>query len=175
MLEIEIKTRSADNDKVERVLLERGATLLGEHDQVDEYFNHPSRDFAETDEALRLRKDTKGRITYKGPKIDRHTKTREEIEIEIDDLDNMRLILVRLGFRQVAKVSKKRKEYVLGGVTVSLDSVEGLGNFVELEVQGEDAEEGRSRIEKLRDDLGLIGSERRSYLELQLLGAKIKK
>ncbi len=142
---------------------------MGEHDQVDQYFNHPCRDFAETDEALRLRKDTKGRITYKGPKIDRFTKTREEIEMDIDDMDKMALILLRLGFRQVAKVSKKRKEYLLDGVTVSLDSVDGLGDFVELEVQGEDAEEGRSRIERLRDELGLVGSERRSYLEMILM------
>lgn len=144
MLEIEIKTRSEDNGRVERLLLERGATPLGEQDQIDEYFNHPCRDFAETDEALRLRKDTRGRITYKGPKLDRFTKTREEIEMDIDDLDKMALMLIRLGFRPVVKVSKKRKEYVLNGVTVSLDSVEGLGDFVELEVLGEDADEGRS-------------------------------
>jgi adenylate cyclase class 2 len=169
MLEIEIKMRSADNGRVERLLLEMGAALLGEHDQVDEYFNHPCRDFAETDEALRLRMDSRGRMTYKGPKIDRFTKTREEIELDIDDMDKMTLILVRLGFRQVAKVNKRRKEYLLDGVTASLDSVEGLGDFVELEVQGEDAEEGRSRIEKLRDDLGLVGSERRSYLEMLIM------
>ncbi|MGD0818152.1 MAG: class IV adenylate cyclase [Methanomassiliicoccales archaeon] len=169
MLEIEIKTRSEDNGRVERLLLERGAKPLGEQDQVDEYFNHPCRDFAETDEALRLRKDSHGRITYKGPKLDRSTKTREEIELDIDDLDKMALILVRLGFRRVAKVSKRRKEYVLNGVTVSLDSVEGLGDFVELEVLGEDAEEGTSRIERLRDELGLVGNERRSYLEMLLM------
>jgi adenylate cyclase class 2 len=169
MLEIEIKTRSEDNTKVERMLLERGATPLGELDQVDEYFNHPCRDFAETDEALRLRKDHTGKITYKGPKIDRFTKTREEIEMQIDDLDKMTAILIHLGFRSVARVKKKRKEYVLDGVTVSLDSVQGLGDFVELEVQGDDAAEGRSRVERMRDRLGLAGSERRSYLEMLLV------
>jgi adenylate cyclase class 2 len=161
MLEIEIKTRSSDNVKVERSLLARGAVPLGVHDQVDEYFNHPSRDFALTDEALRLRQDSKGKITYKGPKIDHFTKTREEIE--------MAQILLRLGFRRVAKVTKKRKEFLLDGITVCLDAVEGLGDFVELEIQGEDAGEGRSRIEKLRDELGLAGSERRSYLEMLLM------
>ncbi len=169
MLEIEIKTRSDDNQGVERLLLEKGATPLGELDQVDEYFNHPCRDFAQTDEALRLRRDTNGKMTYKGPKMDRFTKTREEIEMDIDDPDKLALILVRLGFRRVAKVTKRRKEYLLDGITISLDSVEGLGDFVELEIQGEDAEEGRSRIEHLRDELKLVGSERRSYLEMLLL------
>jgi adenylate cyclase class 2 len=166
MLEIEIKVRSEDNLKVEAQLLERGAALLGEHDQVDQYFNHPCRDFAETDEALRLRKDSSSKITYKGPKLDRFTKTREEIEMKIDDLDQMSAILIRLGFRSVARVRKKRKEYLLDGVTVSLDTVDGLGDFVELEVMGEDAVEGRSQVERLRDELGLTGSERRSYLEM---------
>ena len=169
MLEIEIKTRSSDNVKVERSLLARGAVPLGVHDQVDEYFNHPSRDFALTDEALRLRQDSKGKITYKGPKIDHFTKTREEIEMDVDDLDKMAQILLRLGFRRVAKVTKKRKEFLLDGITVSLDAVEGLGDFVELEIQGEDAGDGRSRIEKLRDELGLEDSERRSYLEMLLM------
>jgi adenylate cyclase, class 2 len=168
MLEIEIKTRSGDNRMVERTLLERSATLSKECDQIDEYFNHPCRDFAVTDEALRLRKDPKGKMTYKGPKLDRSTKTREEIELDVEDTEKMAKILDRLGFRSVAKVSKKRKEYILDGVTVSLDSVDGLGDYVELEVQGDDAEEGRSKIERLRDSLGLVGSERRSYLEMLL-------
>ena len=172
MLEIEIKTRSQDNLGIEKALLKKGATLLGENDQVDEYFNHPCRDFAVTDEALRLRKDSSGKITYKGPKIDISTKTREEIELVIDDLDKMAQILIRLGFKRVAKVGKRRKEYLLDGVTVSLDSVDGLGDFVELEVQGEDADAGRARIERLRDELDLAGSERRSYLEMLLSATK---
>lgn len=174
MLEIEIKTRSPDNGKVESLLLSRMASKLKECDQVDEYFNHPCRDFAATDEALRLRKEPDGKITYKGPKLDRATKTREEIEVDIDDVEKMSQILARLGFRSVAKVSKRRKEYVLDGVTVSLDRVAGLGDFVELEIQGENAEEGRSRIEKLRDELGLAGSERRSYLEMLMEGESRK-
>jgi adenylate cyclase, class 2 len=174
MLEIEIKTRSPDNAKVESMLLARMASKSKECDQVDEYFNHPCRDFAVTDEALRLRREANGKITYKGPKLDRSTKTREEIEMDIEDVEKMGQILVRLGFRSVAKVSKRRKEYVLEGVTVSLDSVEGLGDFVELEVQGENAEEGRSRIERLRDELGLAGSERRSYLEMLMEGKNRK-
>ena len=35
MLEIEIKTRSVDNGKIEHTLLERGATLSKDCDQVD--------------------------------------------------------------------------------------------------------------------------------------------
>ena len=52
----------------------------------DRYFAHPSRDFARTDEALRLRRIGEFNfITYKGPKLDATTKTRREIEIGLAD------------------------------------------------------------------------------------------
>ena len=70
MLEAEIKLMLDDATR-ERLLARlesRGARLLGESRQCDEYFAHPSRDFARTDEALRLREvDGALRITYKGP------------------------------------------------------------------------------------------------------------
>ena len=50
-------------------------------EQVDRYFAHPCRDFARTDEALRLRRDGDDvAITWKGPRIDAATKTRRESE-----------------------------------------------------------------------------------------------
>ena len=50
-------------------------------EQVDTYFSHPARDFAATDEALRIRSiDQENFVTYKGPKLDATTKTRREID-----------------------------------------------------------------------------------------------
>src|SRR5215216_6748467 len=52
--------------------------------QSDHYWNHPSRDFAQTDEALRLRQvGERNYITYKGPRIDATTKTRQELEFPL--------------------------------------------------------------------------------------------
>ena len=52
--------------------------------EVDRYFNHPARDFAETDEALRIRRiGPVNRITYKGPRVDTVTKTRQELELPL--------------------------------------------------------------------------------------------
>ena len=51
-------------------------------DHEDIYLNHPARDFAETNEAFRIRRiSDENRITYKGPRRSGPTKTREEIEI----------------------------------------------------------------------------------------------
>jgi len=169
MLEIEIKAPAPDLAEVRRRLEARRATFRKEVEQADSYFAHPCRDFGTTDEALRVRIEG-GRSTlyYKGPKLDRETKTREEIAVPLPDPQAMRTVLQRLGFEEFAVVEKRRSVYDLGGVEVVLDRVAGLGDFVELEVQGDDIEEGKAQLHRAMAELGLEGSERRSYLELLL-------
>ena len=149
-----------------------GGTFQGRYRQNDVYYAHPCRDFAITDEALRIRSQ-KGvvRMHYKGPKIDATTKTREELGIFIQDQDIMDSILDRLGFHPVMTVSKDREMYLLQGVEICLDKVDGLSTYVELESNGDDVDKERQKILALMSELGLQGSERRSYLEL-LLEAK---
>ena len=78
--------------------------------QEDIYFNGIDRDFRETDEALRIRdEDGNFFVTYKGPKIDKISKTREEIEVRIEDKEKMRQIFKRLGFKEVKPIKKIRE------------------------------------------------------------------
>jgi adenylate cyclase class 2 len=84
MMEIEVKAPLSDLAKVEKRVSQLGGRDFGYSVQVDEYYAHPSRDFAITDEALRLRTENDLTvITYKGPKLDKETKTREEFEVSI--------------------------------------------------------------------------------------------
>ena len=78
----------------------------------------------------------------------------------------MASVLDRLGFKPVIKISKTRQVYGLRGITVCFDSVKGLGDFIELEVDSEDVEQGKRAIFSLMEEIGVSGSERRSYLEL---------
>ncbi len=167
VLEIEVKTRCDDLEFVEKRLKEKGARLVKADRQVDLYLSHPMRDFASTDEALRIRRaGERTSVTYKGPKVDRDTKTREEAKVEVSSADDLELIFRRLGFGVGGRVEKERTAYSVGGVLVCLDKVEGLGDFVEMEYEGDDLEEGKKVIFSLMNELGLKGSERRSYLEL---------
>ena len=80
--EVEVKYRLVDHDQLERRLTSDGADRGPEISQEDIYLSHPSRDFAATNEALRIRRiGAENRITYKGPRLSGPTKTREEIEI----------------------------------------------------------------------------------------------
>lgn len=82
MYEVEQKYPLADVPAVEAALARLGATWHRTAAQVDRYFNHPSRDFAVTDEALRLRRtDDTLAITWKGPRLDATAKTRRELEL----------------------------------------------------------------------------------------------
>jgi adenylate cyclase class 2 len=181
MLEAEIKL-SLDAPRAARLrerLAELGAAAPHLHHQVDTYFAHPARDFAQSDETLRLRLDDgRLRVTYKGPKLDPPRKTREEIEFALDThLDAATRLLERLGFSPVAKVEKRRSDFELGGdegAAVSIDDVVGLGVYCEIEVQTESASVGRTRLEALAARLGVsdLPPEPRSYLELLLERAR---
>lgn len=147
-----------------------GATDRGHVEQRDTYFVHPSRDLRATDEALRLRQEP-GRVllTYKGPKLDARTKTREELEVEIRDAETMRRLLDRLGFRAIGTVRKRRRRLSWKGLTVAVDTVPGLGTFVEIEMPGgRSVRRARARLFAAARALELpVESQiRRSYLEL---------
>ena len=170
-LEIEVKAYANNLAMVEERLKEMGAVFIGEVCEKDAYFNHPNRNFAETDEALRVRvADKQSFLTYKGRKIDAKSKTREEIEVALGDADSakLKLLLMRLGFKLVADVRKIRKRYKVGEFEICLDDVAGVGTFVEVETKGENMEELRDKALTILKRLNLGKTERKSYLELLL-------
>ncbi len=172
MYEVEVKV-PADLDRVRRRLESLDAEPQGSTEQTDTYFDHPDRAFAETDEALRIRRtDSDATLTYKGPKVDDRSKTREELQTAIEDPGVATQLLEALGFEPVAVVEKRRERFLLDGVTVTLDVVSGVGEFVEAERSGErsELEELRREVEAVLERLGLDPGDqvRRSYLELLL-------
>ena len=180
--EVEQKFPVADLAALEQRLRETGATISEPQTELDLYFAHPCRNFAETDEALRIRRRGQSSfVTYKGPKLDRTTKTRREIDLPLpqgeDTAEKWIGLLEALGFTPVGEVRKSRRKAHVAWqdrrVECSLDEVDEVGTFVELElvVEAEDIEPVKACIASLAAELGLAESERRSYLEL-LLGCR---
>ena len=177
--EVEQKFRISDAKSLEERLSGMGITLDVPIAQVDRYFAHPARDFSQTDEALRIRSVGQDNyVTYKGPKIDAITKTRREIELPIESGSEAAVrfaeLLEALGFCPVAAVRKQRRCVVAPwrnqNVAVSLDSVDSLGDFAELELTSTESgiERARETILSLAQELSLSQVERGSYLELVL-------
>jgi len=192
MYEVELKVR-ADHDRVRERLADVDAERERVVRQVDTYYDAPDRDFAETDEALRIRRETPAdppvtvdrgddpdewttvELTYKGPKVDEQSKTREEHETAVGDDGAADAILRGLRYEAAATVEKARERYAVDGDHVTLDAVADLGTFVEVETTVDreaDVPAARERLVDLLDHLGLDPDDgiRTSYLGL-LLGS----
>ncbi len=180
--EVELKFRGADHDDLERRLVAIGAEPGEEVAQSDAYLAHPARDFAMTNEALRLRTEGgSNKLTYKGPKLGGPAKTREEVEIGYEPGAEARAGMGRLfealGFRPVAVVRKSRRPFRLSyrgrAVEVGLDRAEGLGDFAEVEALADgpdDLAAAQEAVIALAAELGLSQDqvEPRSYLRMVL-------
>jgi adenylate cyclase class 2 len=178
-MEVEMKFRVPNWDSVVQKLQTWGATSGGPRKDTDHYFNAPDRDFAQTDEAVRIRRiGSTNFLTYKGPKVDSATKSRSEIEIKLSDgpvtaADTVRF-LSSLGYRPVAVVTKTRYIYTFHRdgfkIEVCLDDVGAVGRYVEVETMAspEKFETAKAIVMGVAAELGLTEQERRSYLRLLL-------
>lgn len=179
MLEIEMKFPVADFQGIEAKLREWGAEPQSPLQEADHYFNAPDRDFAKTDEAVRVRRiGTSNRITYKGPRQKGPAKTRTEIEVGLAEgtaaAEGFCRLLVCLGYRPTAVVRKVRiaSRFPRGDfdLEVCLDEVEKVGRFVEVEIVASEEKLAAAQhvLQEVAGELGLSKSERRSYLEMLL-------
>ena len=201
MYEVEVKV-PADLAAVRERLADIGAEHVSTVAQADTYFDAPHRDFAETDEALRIRRvataapaferdrplpalvdtvldgeycaDGESRVTYKGPLVEAESKTREEFETSVGDGDAARELLDRLGFGPAAAVRKIREQHRVGDFAVLLDAVEDVGEYVEVEtdVGGEDDVEAAR--EDAYDILESLGLDPADQIRTSYLGLKLE-
>lgn len=180
--EVEQKYRiDGKSETIMAGLLELGATAIGDVNQSDHYFNHPVRDFATTDEALRIRSvGEQNWLTWKGPKLDQKTKTRREIEPALGDgnrtAEQISEVLTILGFQSVAIVRKLRKRFELVRSSrrfeFAVDFVDEVGEFLEVELMAaqDELEAAQESLKNLCEELGLSESSivRKSYLGMLL-------
>ena len=191
MIEVEIKVKISDPNLIRKKFENFNGVYKLSLNHEDTYFNMPKglRDFKQTDEALRLRKsiefnrNIKGMgqkinyfITYKGKKIDKTTKTREEIEVKINEIKDMKNLLKLLGFREVFTVIKERElyDFKFRGTSIEalIDYIPILDqHFVEVELMAESPEkvdENKELLFKFLENFGIKKQEsvRMSYLEL---------
>lgn len=82
---------------------------------------------------LRLRQDTRARLTYKAPGSDHNgVLSRTELEVTVSDFATTDLLLKALGYQPSWKYEKYRTTYEINDCEVVLDEMP-FGNFVEIE------------------------------------------
>ncbi len=134
---IEIKARCRDGDKIRAILRSRGAHFAGTDHQIDTYFRVP-------DGRLKLREGNieNALIFYHRP--DEKGPKRSDV-VMAPATPGSPLKEVLTGALGVAVIVDKRREiYFLENVKFHLDQVHGLGSFVEIEAIG--ADENRDEL-----------------------------
>jgi predicted adenylyl cyclase CyaB len=154
-LEIEAKIKVTKLEPLAEKLRQLGAEFLQTVREQDLYFNSADGLLKKSDRGLRLRKRTsqvlnsKSEIflTYKGPRGKSVFKSREEIQVRVDDFDAMKNILLGLGYKEHLTVDKIRQIWQLEQCEICLDDVMHLGTFIE--VEGPDEKTIAGILEKL--------------------------
>ena len=149
---IEIKAHARNFEEIRRRAEDLSDTPVKVIPQEDTFFNTPQGRLK-----LRLLGEEKGQLIYytrpdqEGPK-----RSDYHISYTSDPANLKRVLELAYGIRGV--VRKTRYLYLVGQTRVHLDDVEGLGQFMELEVvmeEGQSDAEGQAIAEGLMADLGV--------------------
>jgi predicted adenylyl cyclase CyaB len=165
---IEIKARIASVE----ALLPRARALAGGTPELivqdDSFFNVPQG-------RLKLREfaDGSAELIHYHRADSAEAKASDYVRVPVPDAAALRAALARaLGMQ--GRVQKQRWLLTVGATRIHLDRVEGLGDFMELEVvlrEGQSDAEGSATAEALMRELGLADAERLAGAYLDLLAA----
>lgn len=157
--ELELKFRLADKKKFLERLSCLGIILsepIVQHDTIFFRKGKCFKDLESGEPVIRIRQE-KDNVKATLKKYVNGIVDREEIECSISDAGAFTRFLCLLECSPVVTVKKTRAKGVYHGVTITLDSVEKLGDFTEIEIMsaGENVEENLSKICNIAYELGL--------------------
>jgi len=137
--EIEIKARVKSLDDIKKKILTLGGKPERKISQIDIYYGeHLLYKKLGYPFMVRVRQEGgKALFTYKGAAL-KADGIWEEIEFGIDNADKGLKMLRAMGLEKIVKISKKREEFRLNNFGICLDRIEGLGDFIELELISDD-------------------------------------
>jgi len=163
LLEIEVKFNVPTVEPYREQLLVLGATL-GQKRVFERnlLLDSPDQQLRQAEQVLRLRQDNGIRLTFKNKPIQHNElKVREEIEMEVEDLETAVLLFNRLGYQPQLVYEKYRETYHLDTVEIVLDELP-YGDFIEIE--GDEAE-----IKRVAEEMELEWNGRLSHNYLELM------
>jgi len=165
-LEIEIKFYVPDIDSIRAEISSLGAELKESGFETNILFDDKEMRLTQGKKLLRLRQDSRCRLTVKAPPDDVDTtKTNQfkifrELEVDVSDSQTMIAILEQLGFYPRQVYEKQRETYLFNHTELCLDTLP-YGHF--LEIEG-----GKDDIRKAAETIGLSWEKRitANYLSL---------
>ncbi len=156
-MEIERKFRVLDVSLLREKVVSSGFVFSKNKHQKDTYFVVREKMDDGREKYLRIRSDMVSSLFSLDMHLfDAKLGATEEFEVSVSSFSEMKVVLGKLGLNVVCVVDKKREVFKKDEVVVVLDSVEGLGNFCEIEILGEDVKAIHAKIEKVREELGIL-------------------
>lgn len=168
-IEVERKRRLPDDGALLASLLaDLGWQSAEPVTEVDTYYSRPDVDFMETVECLRVRRRGDfAEVTYK-PASTSATRSADGVISKVET--NVVLagagqaafadqLLEAIGMRLLVRVEKRRTAFLhrdYPDVTVSIDTVAGVGSFVETEVLSVDAVAAAELVERVEKELEVV-------------------
>ncbi len=133
-IETEVKIYAPDLDEIAARIEAAGGVLAAPRVyERNIRYDDPARTLSQHGTVLRLRMDSRTRLTYKAaPIVQDGATSRTELEVTVDDFDRMDLILRGLGFVPFTVYEKYRTTYHLGEAEIVLDEMP-YGSFIEVE------------------------------------------
>lgn len=140
VLNIEIKAWCGNPNYIEKILLQRNARFAGIDHQVDTYFHSP-------DGRLKLREGNIEKSLIQYNRIESKDLKKSEVLLfkPQGETTSLKKILEKtLGIKVV--VDKERKIYFIDNVKFHLDTIDGLGSFVEIEAIDDTLQLGEEKL-----------------------------
>jgi adenylate cyclase class 2 len=137
--ELEVKFYLSRPKVLEEKLSAQGAHLKDPRVyEINLRFDTPDLALLNTGRLLRLRNDSRARVTYKGlGSIEGGARLRKELEFTVSNFDTARETFEALGYEVYMMYEKYRTTFTLSNLEVVLDELP-YGNFIEIE--GPDSE-----------------------------------
>ncbi len=135
-IQVEIKNPGDVEKKIEKV-----GKFIKTRKQVDKYFVPPQKDFFIKEpptEYLRIRQEKdRNHLNYSFVHFDENNQmlSTDEYETPIDNPETVEEIFKKIGLVFKVTVLKTRKYFDCGNFEVTLDHVENLGDFMEIEAK----------------------------------------
>lgn len=166
MIEVEVKARIKDPREMER-RVRKLADYAEQYTCSDTYFTFASsRGYQDMRFRLRLMKG-RALVTAKEKKALSGVETNIEHEFEVDDPEAFRNFARLFGFRVLVEKTKSVKKFKYrikgssgfkGNVSIEINRVRGLGNFIEIEAlvkDGRHAKKAGKMVLSILEELGI--------------------
>jgi predicted adenylyl cyclase CyaB len=132
-LNIEVKARCAQPNRVREVLQQQNARFVGEDHQIDTYFKVPNG-------RLKLREGDIENALIHYQRSDQARPKQSEVLLYQSAPDTSLKPLLARALGVLAVVDKRREIYFIDNVKFHIDRVKNLGSFVEIEAISENGE-----------------------------------